>query len=195
MPTMPVPEREGDSEGGHSPGPPRGGGLTELVQYILDRHHGFLKSELPRLDLLLMKTAAVPCERDGCVLNGLRRSFTNFKAHIELHLHKEDTVLFPAAIRMAGAGFPPDAQAPGPFGTFSNIIRSIRGEHDEIIAALEEIRKITGGYDIPEGAGEVFRLLMERFSALDADLRLHLELEDNLLFPAIEKLARKGDVP
>jgi regulator of cell morphogenesis and NO signaling len=171
------------------------GTLIELVQYILDRHHNYLKSELPRLESLLVKTATVPCDRYGAMLHRLRRSFQAFKADLELHIHKEETVLFPAVIRMANGRRGSSAQAGGPFGTFSNIIRTMQCEHEEVIKTLEEIREITGGFGIPEGAGEALCCVVEGLGALDADLRFHLELEDNLLFPSVEKLAQKGDAP
>jgi regulator of cell morphogenesis and NO signaling len=171
------------------------GTLVELVQYTLDRHHGYLKSELPRLESLLVKTAAVPCDRHGAMLHHLRRSFQSFKADMELHLHKEQTVLFPAVIRMACAHPGSGVQVGGAFGTFSNIIRTMQREHEEMIAALEQMRDITSGYGIPKGAGETLCCLIEGLAALDANLRFQLEFEDNLLFPSIEKLAHKGDGP
>ena len=175
---------------------PRGDGtVAELVQYVLDRHHAYLKAELPRLEGLLVKLAAIPCSRDGAMLHRLRRVFEEFKVGVELHMHKEEAVLFPAILQMERAVQAGAIEAGGSVGSFSNVIRMMSREHDSAEAELDHIREITNDYSYPEDAGEKLRALFDGLSALDADLRFHVHLEDDVLFERALRLAARGTPP
>lgn len=175
---------------------PRGDGtVAELVQYVLDRHHAYLKAELPRLEGLLVKLAAIPCNRDGAMLHRLRRVFEEFKIGVELHMHKEEAVLFPAILQMERAVQAGAIEAGGSVGSFSNVIRMMSREHDSAEAEMDHIREITNDYSYPEDAGEKLRTLLDGLRALDADLRFHVHLEDDVLFERALRLAAGGTPP
>ena len=175
---------------------PRGDGtVAQLVQYVLDRHHAYLKAELPRLEAMLMKLSAIPCNRNGAMLHRLRRLFEDFKLGIELHMHKEETVLFPAILQMERAVQAGATQPDGSFGSFSNVIRMMSREHDSAESEMDQIRELTNDYRYPEDAGEALRTLLDGLSALDADLRFHVHLEDDVLFERALRLAARGAPP
>ena len=45
------------------------------------------------------------------------------------------------------------------------------------------MRKLTGGYQLPEGACPTFAALYDGLAAMEADLHEHIHLENNILFP------------
>ncbi len=181
--------------------------LTALVDHILEKHHTFLKTHLPRLDDLLKKVQAAHQTRHGEMLAKLRRFFDSLRSEIELHLMKEEEILFPAIkgidAFMAGAGPRPivhcgqGAQGtsihahnagagPRPIvhcGSVANPIRQMEFEHDNAGAMLKEIRLATDDYHLPEDACASFAALYEGLAALEADLHEHIHLENNILFP------------
>ena len=171
------------------------GTLAELVHYVLDRHHAYLKAELPRLESLLLKLAAIPCNRDGAMLHRLRRVFEDFKVGVELHMHKEEAVLFPAILQLERAVQAGATEAAASVGSFSNVIRMMSREHDSAESEMDHIREITNDYRYPEDAGEKLRTLLDGLSALDADLRFHVHLEDDVLFERALRLAARGAPP
>lgn len=59
--------------------------LAALTRYVLDTHHALLHRELPRLEVALV--GASP---------RLRVPFGNLKRVMDLHLMKEEQILFPA---------------------------------------------------------------------------------------------------
>lgn len=72
---------------------------------------------------------------------------------------------------------------PVPFGTIANPIRVMEMEHTEAGDALSELRTITKDYALPEWACATVRALYAGLAALEADLHVHIHLENNIMFP------------
>jgi regulator of cell morphogenesis and NO signaling len=63
-------------------------------------------------------------------------------------------------------------------------------EHESAGGALVEIRALTNGYRLPPYACSTVGALYAGLQALEADLHVHIHLENNILFPraiALEK--------
>jgi molybdenum cofactor biosynthesis enzyme MoaA len=132
---------------------------TELVDRILETHHALLKRELPRLSKAL--------ETDG---GALQAPFEQLKGELEVHLRKEETVLFPA-IRALEEG-----EDTGELCRCATL--QMEREHD-VIGSLEmAARNASRGHPLEE----------EVLAVLD-DLAVHAALEDRELFPAVRALA------
>jgi len=101
---------------------------------------------------------------------------------LELHMRKEERMLFPAieeAERAAKGGCRPSF----PFGSLDNPIGVMLEEHESVGASLDQFRVITRNYDLPPHACEKYRSLFKGFEALERDLHMHIHLENNILFP------------
>jgi regulator of cell morphogenesis and NO signaling len=156
--------------------------LAELIGHIVSVHHRYLKLEMPRIQKRLDAVYAAHKERDGAMLAPLPGIFFLMKDELELHMRKEECMLFPAieeAERAARDGYVPSF----PFGTLANPIRMMLSEHDSAGSSLEQIRKITRNYELPSYACETYRALFNGFEAIERDLHLHIHLENNILFP------------
>ena len=170
----------------------RSASLGELVQHILGRHHGYLRSELPLLEEMMAKVVEAHHVRHGASLLPLRRIFQHLKQELESHIKKEEGILFPAILKLetalaAGKGAPRP-----PFGSFSNPVRVMEQEHQSAGWALNEMREITGDYMYPPDACETYRALFRRLEALEADMHTHIHLENNILFPRAMELERRS---
>ena len=66
----------------------------------------------------------------------------------------------------------------------------MEAEHDDAGEALERIREITRGFASPPYACVTYRALMAGLSELDADLRRHIHLENDVLFPRARRMER-----
>ena len=89
---------------------------------------------------------------------------------LELHMQKEEQVLFP--LIRGGRG----AMAGGP-------VSIMEREHDEHAVALRRTRELTGDLQSPAAACTTWRALYLRLAALERDLMEHIHLENNVLFP------------
>lgn len=155
--------------------------LTELVQHVQQRYHQALQQDLPWLGQMLVKVverhgAAHPETRD------LQEIFNAFHLDLLHHMRKEDQVLFPAIVALErGATSSSDFGAP---------IAVLEADHDETSRALARMRELTQRFTAPSDACPTFRGLYEGLAEVDRDMRVHVHLENHVLFPRAEALAR-----
>jgi regulator of cell morphogenesis and NO signaling len=69
--------------------------LDELLKHIVGTHHEYLKLDLPVLGHRLSKVVSVHGARDPEVLPRMAEVFAALRAEMELHMHKEEAILFP----------------------------------------------------------------------------------------------------
>jgi regulator of cell morphogenesis and NO signaling len=156
--------------------------LSELVAYIVTRHHGFTREELVRLSELMAKVCSVHGEHHQ-ELHRLRVILQELKHELTGHILKEEQILFPYIENLEAAaahGQP----APTPFfGTVRNPIRMMMQEHDEAGQALRSLREVSSGYQAPGDGCASFRALYLALEEFEQDLHQHIHLENNILFP------------
>jgi regulator of cell morphogenesis and NO signaling len=143
--------------------------LAELVDHIVARYHEPLRAELPELVRMARRVESVHSEKPGCPL-GLGDHLASVEEELDLHMQKEEQVLFPM-IR-AGRG----ALVGGPVSVMEQ-------EHDEHARALRRTRELTGDIQAPPHACTTWRALYLRLDALERELMEHIHLENNVLFP------------
>ena len=161
--------------------------MTQMANHIERHHHAFMKRELPRLEELLARVRRARHENHAQMLGELTRVFSGLRAEIEMHLLKEEQVLFPY-LRQIEAFAQSGGQRPEIHCiTVLNPITQMRREHENVGAALEVMRRLTDDFSAPSDACESFRALYEGLREMEADLHEHIHLENNILCPrAIE---------
>ena len=171
-------ERAGRSERDWSAAPP-----DELIRHILDTHHVFMREQLPHLDALIEKVLGAHGDRHGVMLRQLQATFRAVKEEIEMHLMKEEQVLFPYIEQLTRYL---DGRAERPVIhciTVQNPIKQMEHEHDNAGDALARMRELTSDHELPGDACAAFESLYAGLARLEADLHEHIHLENNILFP------------
>lgn len=168
--------------------------LRDLIEHLLERDHVWLRFQLPEIEAMLTAVISADGGRHSAVLTPLRRVFQHFKQDAESHMRKEETVLFPAILKLETtrqAGLTPPRW---PFGSLSNPVRMMCQDHEKCTWSLEEMRQITGNYTPPDDATDTLRNVYRRLAGLETDIREHVRLEHNVLFPRAVQLekASKG---
>ncbi len=161
--------------------------LKDLIRYIVEVHHAYLRSELPSLGLMIANLEDFHGARRPEVLP-LRRALARLTEELQLHLKKEEAVLFPAILRMEQAVNAKEALPTSPFGSVRNPIWMMEQEHDAIVSVLSEIRTLTGDYTLRDQQCEMFRLLSQALQSLEIYLHEYIHLENNILFPRTMQL-------
>jgi regulator of cell morphogenesis and NO signaling len=162
--------------------------LSELIRHIVTTHHQYLRQELPAIQTRLDKVYRVYNQRYGPTLTGLPEVFAALRAELELHIVKEEMMLFPAIVASEAAVNSGSPLPSSPFGTVSNPIQMMESEHESAGEALAKIREITQDFGLPEYACVTYRALMSSLAELERDLHMHIHLENNVLFPRAERL-------
>jgi regulator of cell morphogenesis and NO signaling len=158
-----------------------------LVDYIVLRHHAYVRTSLPIIQEHLTRVVAAH-GANHTELTAVAAAFAKVARELTQHMVKEEQVLFPHIRALAEAvrsGGPPP---PDMFGTVQNPIRMMEIEHEVVGDALASIRSLTGGYQPPADACPTYRLVLEELVAFERDLDAHVHLEDRVLFPKAVEL-------
>ena len=151
--------------------------VAELCAHIVDRHHAYLREELPLLGQLVDKVARAHGGSHPELID-VNSTFAALADELEQHMVKEEQVLFPACLALeegAGGDFP--------FGSVETPIGMMLHEHDEVAAALARLRDLTDGFDVPADACNSYRAMLDRLRVLETDTHRHVHEENNILFP------------
>lgn len=163
--------------------------IPDLIREIVDRHHAWLRSELPLLDHLF---ALVIHSSDA--IRPVQRAFSLLKAEMEGHMGKEERILFPAILRMDALHAHGKPIPRPPFGSIRNPISMMEHDHELAIQYLDEIRDLTYGFDLPDHACHGLRMVYHELQALEADMHRHFHLESNILFPRVKNMERECSI-
>jgi regulator of cell morphogenesis and NO signaling len=144
--------------------------LEDLVTHILDAYHRPLREELKRLEAMARKVLQVHHDKEPEMLPELVSVYLGLKSELEMHMQKEEQILFPMIRR--GQGFLAD----GP-------ISVMKFEHEDTGSALKRLRELTNDYEVPTRACNTWRALWHGLAALEESLHQHIHLENNILFP------------
>lgn len=148
---------------------------AELVDYIVQRHHGYLRQELPRLYAMSERVAHVHGGHTPSLVE-IFNVFTGLAEELVSHTEKEETVLFPAISRLCSEGVAPMPLEPP--------VERMMVEHEDTGAALAQLRELTNGFVPPPGACNTYRALFAGLAELEEDTQRHIHLENSVLFPA-----------
>ena len=166
--------------------------LADLIQHIVRKHHRFTREELARLHPLLEKVLG----KHGAQhpeLGKIQVLFHSLAQEMTMHMMKEEHMLFPYIEQLEAAANRGARPAPPMFGTVQNPVRMMMMEHDSAAEAVREIKRLSGGFNVPEEACMSYRAIYEGFRDFEADLHQHIHLENNILFPrALELEAAAG---
>jgi regulator of cell morphogenesis and NO signaling len=165
--------------------------LSELADHIVDRHHGYTRLALARLEELLVEVSAAHAERHP-ELGQMQRVFRGLDQELLQHMNKEESILFPYVAKLEEALRRRQPVAPAPFGTVNYPVRMMMQEHESAAAALREIRKWSSDYHLPADACTRWMLLYQGFQELEQDLHQHIHLENNILFPRALVLEKRA---
>ena len=179
-------EQAADTSGEAPAGAPSGT-LTELIDYILDKHHAFTRDEMERIDALAEKVSSKHGGNHP-ELAGVRSLFRKLCDDLRPHMLKEENILFPYVkqLEQAAAGGRPLPRAP--FGTVGNPVRVMMFEHDTAGDLLRELRAAAADYAAPADACVSYLTLYEALEGFEKDLHQHIHLENNVLFPRAVEL-------
>ena len=156
--------------------------LIQLIQRIVRVHHRRIRHDLPALCRMAERLAAVHAAPDA-ESNTLLRLLHELHAGLLTRIDAEEQLLFPfiahigdeASLSFAGS----QPQSP----SLQQSLRSMHRDHEVATQAIHELRRRTHGFTPPANACTTHRALLRGLADFEQDLRSHLRLEDNILFP------------
>lgn len=143
--------------------------LLELIDHLQNQEHAALRREMPALIAAAERIEQRHAGEPG-VPSGLADHLTRFWREIQIHMHKEETILFPL-LRRGTRG-----------RTVYMPIRAMEHEHDEAGRSLARIRELTGDLAPPANACRSWTALYRGLADLEQQLQRHIHLENKVLF-------------
>ncbi len=156
--------------------------LDFLADYIVNTHHSYVRKTLPDIKTYAEKVMKVHGNRHPELLR-INQLVGEVNAELTGHLVKEEKILFPYIKALVAAKDNTQPLQAAHFGTVQSPINMMEMEHELVGRNLEEIRKLSNNYSLPEDACASYSLLYRMLDEFEEDLHLHIHLENNILFP------------
>lgn len=144
----------------------------KLIDHIQTRYHDTHRHQIAKLIELSQKVESVHVNHPQ-VPAGLSETLQNFLGELEALMQKQETIHFPALLEKT-----PDQ--------LSNLIRTMRHDHNEYAYFLDQVARLTDDITLPEDACASWQALYADLVRFRADLIEHIHLENNVLFPRFE---------
>lgn len=158
----------------------------QLISHIILKHHSYVKQASLPIKEHLLRVASKHGDRFP-EMKKVYALFLEIEQDLQLHLQKEEVILFPRIREIYDAG---QTKNGNPFDAsyLSGPIAVMEADHTNAGGGMEEIRQLTNNYTPPAGACTTFCLVMDELRAFEEDLHQHVHLENNILFPKAEQL-------
>lgn len=153
-----------------------------LADYVEKRHHRYVQEKTPVLRQFLDKLCKVHGGRHPELFK-INELFIQSTDELLRHMSDEENLVFPYIREMV------EAKATGKpkpvtdkFGSVENPIAKMLEEHTAEGDRFREISEITDSYTPPADACNTYRVAFKMLEEFEADLHLHIHLENNILF-------------
>jgi regulator of cell morphogenesis and NO signaling len=156
--------------------------LGRLVQHIVRVHHHCVRQELPRLAEMASKVAANRGDR-APELAKVAELIAKLHGEMHAHIQKEEQVLFPFISQMDQESIVVYPPAHACFRSVAHPIFMMEQEHESADHVVAELIRLTNHFEPPSWACATHIALFAGLHEFEADLRRHVHLENDVLFP------------
>lgn len=153
---------------------------SDLIDHIVNVHHGYLNRELPKIGELTAKILRVHCDSHR-ELAQVHKLFYNLRMELEQHTIKEETTEFPMIKEYE------KTHSKELLGKIDLAIKDLESEHEGAGDILRELRRITNGFTAPEDGCNTYRLTYDKLRELESETFTHIHLENNILFSRVRR--------
>ncbi len=161
--------------------------LDLLADYIEKTHHRYIREKSPSLLQFLNKVQKVHGERHP-ELYEIFELFSQSVEDLEVHLQKEERIVFPFVRKMIEAKNSGQPLERAHFGSIENPIAVMKDDHSAEGERFQRIAELTKGYNPPPEACNTYRVSFAMLDEFEQNLHKHIHLENNILFPKAIKM-------
>lgn len=156
--------------------------LARLVQYIVRVHHHCVRQELPRIAEMASKVAVKRGDRAPELIK-VAELVEKLRGEMYAHIEKEEQVLFPFISQMDQESIVAYPAAHACFRSVAHPIFMMEQEHESADHIVAELIRLTNKFEPPSWACATHIALFFGLREFEADLRQHVHLENDVLFP------------
>lgn len=156
--------------------------LDELIEYIVNIHHAYIRRQIPVIDSFLHKLCEVHGSNHPELLL-IKELFEEGAENLLQHMMKEESVLFPMINNMVLEQREGRNPALLKYSTYPPI-RMMQNEHEAEGERFGKIAELTSGYVPPADGCSTYKSTYALLKSFEKDLHRHIHLENNVLFPS-----------
>ena len=160
--------------------------LDFLADYIERVHHAFIREQVPVLIQFSRKVAGVHGHQDEALyeVDALIQQLASTLMH---HIQQEEEMLFPQ-FRLYETGVPDQGWGAE---LVHHLIDGYVDQHAQIGTMMRRIRELTRDFQPPLHACNTYRALYAGLHLFEKDMRWHVHLENNVLFPRAAEIGNQ----
>ncbi len=152
--------------------------LTALSMYILRNHHKFTERKVVFIKHTLERLMREYGEENTKVYE-LKKTFADLSVYLTVHMKHEEFIVFPFIRKMTRVK---SWRSPG-MSVIADPIASMKEDHHHEVQTLAKIAALTNNYVLPGDADYALQVTYGALRELEEDLKIHMHLENNILFP------------
>lgn len=149
----------------------------ELIDFIQDKHHTYLKRVLPMLGLTIENLTRID---HAAEVDELSNCFHQLEAILLQHMMNEDETFFPSVRRLLL-----ENRVQAMETSSQNHFNAFKNEYRQLDSLLNEIQQLTNNYTPPGDASPQLKLCYAQLFDLEQDLSKHFFLEEHYLQPRL----------
>ena len=159
--------------------------IVRLSTYILRHHHKFTEKKVTFIKHSLSKLVGLFGEGYPDLLE-IRKAFDALSLYLTVHMKHEEFIVFPYIHKLARDR----GHRVNTFQAIERPISAMKEDHDYEVLALKKIGALTNNYRAPGKSDYAIAVTFAAMKELEEDLKMHMHLENNLLFPKAINFAR-----
>lgn len=153
--------------------------VEALLTELRDHKHTELHARLAELATLIAAHAS-STSPDARAVDLLRRSFANLCEALQPHMTREEHMLFPVIQHLEDCWTRGTHLSMNFLGGITKPLVALVSDHNVIVERLRELEVVADGID---DRSAVCRTLADRVRDLAHEIREHIHLENNILYP------------
>lgn len=157
--------------------------LDLLIDYIVKKHHRYVRSKSDEIKPFLSKIADVHGDRHP-ELQEVKQLFYGATDALAQHMQKEEQILFPyveSLVKAQGNSQKPSSEGFDSLETY--IAETMQVEHETEGERFRTIADLTNNYTPPADGCRTYEVTLAMLREFEQDLHHHIHLENNILFP------------
>jgi regulator of cell morphogenesis and NO signaling len=158
--------------------------LTELSEILRKKYHEHLRSKISELTALSRK---IQSEHGSGSIVEIHEQLLAIFNHLAPHMVQEEKVLFPYLEYMEHMVLKGKVAKPASFGKIKKSVATMLDDHQDSTDKLNLLRETTKGYHCEEDDAEL-QYYYKELRDLDRNLRMHIHIENNVLFKKAKKM-------
>ena len=153
--------------------------ISEVSELLRTGYHDFLRQKISEIATLSRKAQLATKDERIETIHELIMSMFN---QLAPHMISEEKVLFPYLEYMEHTINKGKIPKPASFGKLKKSVSSMLDDHEASASQLDELRALTNNYNCTESENEVLCEYFKELREFDRNLRMHIFIENNVLF-------------